>query len=60
MPERAIAAQHPRIAFDEKLEARASSSRDATRLVSASDALHRLRELLRAIGEFVAGGGPLS
>jgi hypothetical protein len=60
MLERAIPVQHPRIAFDEKLDARTSSSRDVTRRVSASDALHRLRELLRAIGEFVASGGPLS
>jgi len=60
MLERAIPVQHPRIAFDEKLDARASSSRDATRRVSAGDALHRLRKLLRAIGEFVASGGPLS
>jgi hypothetical protein len=60
MLERAIPVQHPRIAFDEKREARASSLRDATRHVSAGDALHRLRERLRAIGEFIASGGPLS
>jgi len=51
MLERAIPGQQ-RIVFDEKLEGRASSSRVAT--------LRRLRELLRAIGEFVATGGPLS
>jgi hypothetical protein len=60
MLERAVPIQHPRIAFDEKPEARASSSRAATRRVPASDPLHRLRELLRAIGAFVASGGPLS
>jgi hypothetical protein len=57
MLERAIPVKHPQIALDEKPEARPSSSRDVTRRASASGAWRRL---LRAIGEFVASGGPLS